>query len=54
MDFSSLTFSPRLKVIALMIVMVIVPAVGFVAFLARTLANVHVIESGLAYRSGQL
>jgi protein tyrosine phosphatase (PTP) superfamily phosphohydrolase (DUF442 family) len=51
-DFGSLTFSPRLKFIALAIVAFVA---GFGAFLGlRFSSNVHVIESGLAYRSAQL
>jgi protein tyrosine/serine phosphatase len=55
MNFDLPTFSPRLRIIALMTATSIASMAGFGAYLGLRLSdNVHVIESGLAYRSGQL
>jgi protein tyrosine/serine phosphatase len=54
-DFDSLTNSPRRKIIMLMIAATIASLAFIGVCLSLRLSdNVHVIESGLAYRSGQL
>jgi hypothetical protein len=54
-DFGSLATSPSLKNIALMMTAIVASLAGLGVCLSLRLSdNVHVIESGLAYRSGQL
>jgi protein tyrosine/serine phosphatase len=55
-DFRSLTFTPFMRIAALTIATTIAVVAGFGAYdLGLRLSdNVHVVESGLAYRSGQL
>jgi protein tyrosine/serine phosphatase len=54
-EFGSLTTSPSFKNIALMMAAIVASLAGLGVCLSLRLSdNVHVVESGLAYRSGQL